>query len=54
MSKALYGWTATRSGEKTRKCERCGSEYVPSARNQKYCPECKYNRVGGRRGKGAE
>ena len=50
MGSGFYGWTATRSGEKSRKCERCGNEYVPRARNQKYCPDCKYDRATGRRG----
>ena len=39
-------WPATRQGEgPTRKCERCGAEYVPNSRNQKYCDECKNRRV---------
>ena len=49
MGQALYGFTTTRKGEKVRKCERCGAEYKPNARNQKYCDECKYRRIGGRR-----
>ena len=51
MGGGFYGWTATRSSEKTRKCERCGADYKPNARNQKYCDNCKYNRIGARRGK---
>lgn len=39
-------WPATRRGEgPTRKCERCGKEYAPNSRNQKYCDECKGKRV---------
>ena len=38
-------WPATRRGEKTRTCGRCGAEYVPNSRNQKYCDECKNRRA---------
>jgi uncharacterized OB-fold protein len=39
-------WPATRQGEgPTRKCERCGKEYEPNSRNQKYCDDCRAKRV---------
>lgn len=36
-----YKIKPTRPGETTRKCAKCGREYVPTARNQKYCEEHK-------------
>lgn len=36
-----YDHPALRPGEKSRRCERCGWEYIPNARNQKYCDECR-------------
>lgn len=36
-----YYLRPTKLGEKTRKCERCGEEYKPNSRNQKYCENCR-------------
>lgn len=36
-----YDHRALRKGETSHKCERCGGEYVPNARTQKYCDECR-------------
>lgn len=41
MSDTTYEFSATRQGETTRKCVKCGSEFVPNSRNQKYCDGCK-------------
>ena len=32
-----YYFNATRPGETTRTCERCGSEFEPRSRTQRYC-----------------
>ena len=41
-------WTESRKwmpplkkGEVSRKCEKCGSQFMPNSRNQKYCHDCK-------------
>ena len=36
-----YDFGSLKLGETSRKCERCGGEYVPNARTQKYCGECR-------------
>ena len=36
-----YDLSALKPGETLRKCQRCGGEYVPNARTQKYCGECR-------------
>ena len=41
---AMAGWGMS-GNEKPRKCARCGAEFVPNSRNQKYCDECKGKRV---------
>lgn len=41
---AMAGWGMS-GKEPPRKCERCGAEFVPNSRNQKYCDECKGKRV---------
>lgn len=38
-------WPPTRKGEKPRKCAKCGKEFEPNSRNQKYCDDCKTRRV---------
>ena len=40
-----YNFKARRRDEAARKCERCGKEYEPNSRNQKYCDECRGKRV---------
>lgn len=38
-----YDFRGTRQGETVRTCERCGAEYVPNMRVQRYCcKECRY------------
>ena len=37
-ARVLANWfDPKRNGERSRKCEMCGSEYVPKCRTQKYC-----------------
>lgn len=36
-----YDLPALKLGETSRKCERCGGEYIPNARTQKCCYECR-------------
>ena len=43
-----YNHGPLRQGETVRQCVDCGCEYVPRARNQKYCPECGAKRKGSR------
>ena len=31
-----------RLGETLRKCERCGGDFDPKTRGQRYCPDCKH------------
>ena len=47
MEKRNRGWwPATRRDEgPTRKCEKCGKEYAPNSRNQKYCDGCRGKKV---------
>lgn len=33
-----------RKGETSRRCERCGREYMPNSRSQRYCDECRRKR----------
>lgn len=32
-----YNWSGRREGEAVRECERCGAEYVPAMRAQRFC-----------------
>lgn len=37
-----YNWGGCREGETVRECVRCGAEYVPTMRRQRYCSrECR-------------
>ena len=35
-----YEFQALRPGEKERTCARCGQQFQPNTRTQKYCPAC--------------
>ena len=40
----MTGWGMS-GNEKPRKCAKCGAEFKPNSRNQKYCDDCKGKRV---------
>jgi len=40
----MAGWGMKKNTPK-RKCAKCGKEYTPNSRNQKYCDDCKTRRV---------
>ena len=40
----MAGWGMKKDAPK-RKCEKCGKEYAPNSRNQKYCDECRGKKV---------
>lgn len=49
-----YNYSPTRKGETFRKCVDCGQDYRPTARTQKYCPECRERRKNDKRSRSGQ
>lgn len=41
-----WEWRPLRLGETSRSCVDCGADYIPTGRNQRYCPACMPNHRG--------